>query len=140
MSWHLFFDECLSPSLVGMANDAGFDATCARDRGLLGAQDWQLITRIISCNYTFVTRNARDFRGKDPNSPGGLYASQDAHPGLICLNSNFVMTRERQQYLFGYVLRDIAKRTDLTSQVLEIFEEELNIVTLIGYDLCTSKK
>jgi hypothetical protein len=123
-----------------MATDAGFEATCARDRGLLGAQDWQLITRIIGWNYTFVTRNARDFRGKDPHSHGGLYASQDAHPGLICLNSNFVMTKNRQQYLFGYVLRDLAQRTDLTSQVLEIFEEEFNVVTLIGYDLCKSKE
>jgi hypothetical protein len=36
--WRLFLDDCLSPSLVGMAIDAGFEATCSRDRGLLGAK------------------------------------------------------------------------------------------------------
>ncbi|MYN30652.1 hypothetical protein GTP69_30045 [Duganella sp. CY42W] len=136
MSWRLFLDECLSPSLVGMAIDAGFEATCSRDRGLLGAKDRQLMTSIINNDYTFVTRNARDFRGKGANSPSGLYASQEVHSGLICLNSNFVMTVERQQYLFSCVLRELAQRTDLTNQVLEVFEQERRVITLISYDLC----
>ncbi|WP_229261219.1 hypothetical protein [Duganella levis] len=94
------------------------------------------MTSIINNDYTFVTRNARDFRGKGANSPSGLYASQEVHSGLICLNSNFVMTVERQQYLFSCVLRELAQRTDLTNQVLEVFEQERRVITLISYDLC----
>lgn len=33
-----------------------------------------------------MTRNARDFRGKNPPKPGGALGTKELHPGLVCLN------------------------------------------------------
>jgi hypothetical protein len=33
----LWIDECLSPALVDLAHDLGYEATCTRDRGYLHA-------------------------------------------------------------------------------------------------------
>jgi hypothetical protein len=35
----LWFDEDLSPTLVQVANEPGFEATCNRDRATLGSSD-----------------------------------------------------------------------------------------------------
>jgi hypothetical protein len=35
----LWFDEDLSPTLVQVANERGFAATCNRDRAVLGCKD-----------------------------------------------------------------------------------------------------
>jgi hypothetical protein len=40
---------------------------------------------IILGDYTLVTLNSIDFRGRGAASPGGLYAKQEIHAGLICL-------------------------------------------------------
>jgi len=38
------FDECLSPTLVRLAINAGHpESTCVRDRGWRGLKDWQLL-------------------------------------------------------------------------------------------------
>lgn len=135
MSWRLFIDECLSPSLATMAHNAGFEATCARDLGLLGTKDRMLIHKIIAGDYTLVTRNARDFRGQGAASPGGLYALQEIHPGLICLNSHAMLTQERQRRLFDYALARLTIRPDLINQALEICEEKNGALTILEYDL-----
>jgi len=68
----LFIDECLSPELVMQAQNAGHEAACSRDRGLLGVKDWELMGVIVTGDFTLVTRNARDFRGHGRRDPGGL--------------------------------------------------------------------
>jgi len=35
----LWFDEDLSPTLVQVAHELGFEGTCNRDRGVLGVSD-----------------------------------------------------------------------------------------------------
>lgn len=73
MSFHLWIDECLSPELVELAVAAGHvESTCSRDRGRLGISDWELLAHVIGGNFTLVTHNARDLRGKGPERPGGL--------------------------------------------------------------------
>lgn len=73
----LWFDEDLSPTLVHVANDKGFEATCNRDRGVLGLKDPALRTLVQDEGAVFVTDNASDFRP--------MYARDHIHPGLIVL-------------------------------------------------------
>jgi len=69
MTWRLLIDECLSPDLVELAIDAGHvESTCLRDRGLLGTQDWTLIKHVLDADFTLVTVNAQDFRGRGQNT------------------------------------------------------------------------
>jgi len=101
MTWRLLIDECLSPDLVELAIDAGHvESTCLRDRGLLGTQDWTLIKHVLDADFTLVTVNAQDFRGRGQNAPGGLYAHIELHAGLICLNSARSMDLRAQRVLF----------------------------------------
>lgn len=73
----LWFDEDLSPTLVQAAQDRGFEATCNRDRGVLGVKDVQLRETVQSEEFVLVTDNASDFRP--------MYARNDVHPGLIVM-------------------------------------------------------
>lgn len=90
----LWFDEDLSPTLVQMANERGFDATCNRDRGVLGRKDPQLRQLVQSEEYVFVTDNASDFRP--------MYERDEVHPGLVVMPAE--VTRERQQQLVGTLI------------------------------------
>ena len=56
-------DQCLSPAHVQIVIDAGFECTCLRDRGLLGATDPnKLMKYLLREDFTLVTENAPDFR------------------------------------------------------------------------------
>jgi hypothetical protein len=138
MTWRLFIDECLSPTLVAAARNAGCEATCSRDRGLLGAKDWTLLRYIVNNDFTLVTKNSRDFRGHGSSSPGGLYAKLEIHAGLICLNSHFVMVMRRQRRLFDFALRELALCPDLTNMALEIFEHKNGEISCHLYDIPAS--
>ena len=72
-------DECLSPALVSIVNQAGFECTCVRDRGLLGAKDSKLMKFLLEEDFTLVTENADDFRA--------LFGTAELHAGLVCLGA-----------------------------------------------------
>jgi hypothetical protein len=136
VSFRFLIDECLTPELVEMAVQAGHvESTCIRDRGLVGKQDWDLMPIIVSGDFTFVTLNAGDFRGKREEEPGGLFASQEIHAGLVCLQSSLPMSLTRQRALFQYALDWLRTCADLVNQVLEVDEDENGIVTLRVYDI-----
>jgi hypothetical protein len=136
MTWRLLIDECLSPDLVELAIDAGHvESTCLRDRGLLGTQDWTLIKHVLDTDFTLVTVNAQDFRGRGQDAPGGLYAHIELHAGLICLNSARSMDLDTQRALFAEALEALAELPDLINQVLEVTEDENGEVSTIVYDL-----
>lgn len=98
MTLRLLIDECLSPELVDQAiADGHVESTCARDRGLLGMKDWDVARYAVEHDFTLVTHNARDFRGHGQGAPGGVHATLEIHPGLICLNSAFAMDLDRQR-------------------------------------------
>lgn len=90
----LWFDEDLSPTLVRVANQLGFEATCNRDRGLLGATDPTLRAVVQAEGFVFVTDNAADF--------APMYARDDVHPGLIAMPGAY--GRDRQQEIVAGVL------------------------------------
>ena len=80
-------DECLSPSLVHIAKDEGFDSAHVNHRGLRGKPDHVIMKYILDGDWTFMTNNADDFR-PPPGSPSErpCYVGVDVHAGLICLN------------------------------------------------------
>jgi predicted nuclease of predicted toxin-antitoxin system len=90
----LWFDEDLSPTLVEVANERGFKATCNRDRGLLGRTDQELRRIVQNEAYVFVTDNASDF------TP--MYERDEVHPGLAAMPAE--VTRERQKELVAALI------------------------------------
>jgi predicted nuclease of predicted toxin-antitoxin system len=120
MTHRFLIDECLSPDLVQVAIDAGFECTCVRDRGLLGARDEYLMMFLLKEDFTLVTENAADFLA--------LFKDQELHPGLICLASGIRMDRETQRELFQIALKEIGQ--DLINQLLEVVEDENGEITV----------
>ena len=136
MSLRFLIDECLWPDLVRLAWDAGHvESTCVRDRNLVGMPDHRLIEYVMNGDFTLVTHNAVDFRGRPGGSGGGLYARQSIHAGLVCLVSTEPMTPARQQMLFGYALEKLAEMQDLVNQALEVHEAADGSVTINVYQI-----
>ena len=104
MNYKLLFDEQLTPELVKLARAAGHvGSTCVRDRGLAGMPDWKLMEFVLEHEFTLVTLNATDFRGRGAAVPGGLYARTELHAGLVCLSSVRPLTLDQQCDAFGAV-------------------------------------
>ncbi len=81
-------DECLHTSLVGIAHDAGYICDHVNFLGLGGCKDWELMARIRTEEYTFVTNNRTDFTA--------LYGREEVHAGLIIIVPNVVPARQRE--------------------------------------------
>ena len=67
-------DECLSLSLVTIAQDAGHDAQHIVHLGKAGWKDWNVLRHACDDDRVLVTNNAVDFEK--------LYGRQPLHPGL----------------------------------------------------------
>lgn len=118
----LWIDEDLSPSLVDVAHRRGLDATCNRDRALLGGSDAEVMRRCIEENRTLVTNNYGDFRR--------LCESQTAHPGLIVLPTP---SRKKQQQLLDLALIHVEQQAQLTNAT-DPGEFMINRVVEVGSD------
>ena len=95
---NLLVDECLSPELAKLARNRGHGTSShVVWLKLSGWKDWNLMRFIVEGDWTFVTRNALDFRGP-PSAPGskGQYADVEIHAGLICLNGPEGMDLDQQ--------------------------------------------
>lgn len=103
-------DECLHTSLVAVAQENGHDGFHINWLGLSGEKDWDLMPRIVTGDYTFVTNNARDFRK--------LYSSEEIHAGLIIIVPQVVPALQRD--LFTLILKEIAGGEELLNEVIEI--------------------
>ena len=71
-------DECLSLSLVKIAQDQGYQATHVNWLGLSSKGDWTIVQRSVEDSYVIVTNNATDFKL--------LIGREEIHAGLVCLN------------------------------------------------------
>ena len=80
---------------------------------------------ILAGDWTFVTRNAVDFRGPAAR-PGtsGQYAGVSIHAGLICLDGPPGLDLDMQLELLDQALDELATDGDLVNQVLEVTWEE----------------
>jgi predicted nuclease of predicted toxin-antitoxin system len=101
----LLVDENLSPRLVSVAHDHGYDATSARDRNLLRQPDAKILAFCIAEDRLCVTNNADDFRE--------LVGDLELHPGLIVMPN---VARERQFQLLDAALAHIEQEAAATSQ------------------------
>ena len=72
-----FIDEDLSPALVGPCRDAGYEATCSRDRDMLGMSDREVAALCLEEERVLVSNNAGDFFK--------LTSASGLHPGLVIL-------------------------------------------------------
>jgi hypothetical protein len=122
----LLVDECLSEELTKLAHRRGHpEASHVRWIGKGGAKDWDLMPVILDGDWTFVTRNAVDFRGPaGAPGQGGEYARIDLHAGLICLTGPVGMNLDMQLELFEVALDDLDANSDLVNQVLEVVLED----------------
>jgi Domain of unknown function (DUF5615) len=130
-------DECLSPELAKRAEAAGHAGSShVVWLGRRGARDWELKPLILAGDWTFVTRNAIDFRGlaARPGS-GGQYADVALHAGLVCLIGPEGMDLDMQLDLFDEALSELAHATDLVNQVLEISIDTDDQITILRYEL-----
>lgn len=101
-------DGCLSPELTRLAHARGHgESSHVVWMGHAARKDWELKPVILAGDWTFVTRNAIDFRGP-ANKPGsrGQYADVTVHAGLVCLNGPFGMDLDMQVELFEQALDD----------------------------------
>jgi hypothetical protein len=57
-------DECLSTSLPHTAHQLGFECTHINHLGLVSIKDWDLVDTIVDGNWTLVTNNAIEWRGR----------------------------------------------------------------------------
>lgn len=93
-------DECLTPRLVAVAGEAGYEAR----------QDWNIVRYAAAEDFVLVTNNAGDYRR--------LYAAEPLHPGLVILIPN--VGRALQQRLFRGALGRLAGIGEPVNQVLEV--------------------
>jgi predicted nuclease of predicted toxin-antitoxin system len=102
-------DECLTPSLVDGAREAGFEAYHLAHVGGASWPDWRIVAYAIARDMILVTNNATDFRE--------LYQRQEVHPGLVILVPS--VGRERQIRLFQTAVARLGQFPDLVNKVLE---------------------
>ena len=139
MPLKFLIDECLSPELVGVAHAAGhLETTCVRNLGRSGTKDWDLMPLVIAGDFTLVTNNSKDFRGRTPGQPGGLHAKEEIHAGLVCLNTEIGMDIDKQRELFEIALEELAGVADLVNQALEVTEREDGSVEVVFYAIPAS--
>ena len=106
-------DECLSPGLLDVAREHGFNAYHVTRRGWGSDSDPQLLARILDEDLTFVTNNWKDFRP--------MISRTELHPGVVAILPN--VRRERQMVLFAAALAEITRPDpplDMVNTVLEV--------------------
>ena len=130
-------DECLSLKLADLGVERGYVQSSHVVRlGKSGWKDWELKPFIIDGDWTFVTKNSIDFRGRADN-PGakGQYANVPIHAGLICLNGPEGMDRALQLDLFKIALAELEQDPDLVNQVIEVTLAAGDQIQVLRYGL-----
>ncbi len=103
-------DENLSPYLVSPAHDRGYEAAHVNHLGLRCETDWDLLKIIAAEDWTLVTNNAIEFRGR--------YREIELHPGVVFLLPS--ARRPDQLRLFTAALDHVANQPDLINLALDV--------------------
>ncbi len=121
-------DECLSPALVALAHQRGHrESTHVTWLGLRSRKDWSIVRRAVDDGYVLVTNNTTDFTS--------LFARQDVHAGLVCLNvAPGLMSLDVQRRLFALAL-DHLDEVEPINELLEVTLMGDRSVHVERYDL-----
>jgi predicted nuclease of predicted toxin-antitoxin system len=118
-------DENLSPILVEVARERGFEAMHVNHLGLRTETDWNLLKVIAEQDWILVTNNAIEFRGR--------YREIELHPGVVFLVP--AVLRAEQVRLFGTALDYVRAQPDMVNRAMDItFGPECEVVVTM-YDL-----
>ena len=112
MALRLLIDECLSPVLVDVGHQHGFEAHHVVHMGWVSRKDPFLRAQLIEGDFTLVTNNWRDFRP--------MLEQAGLHAGAIILPN---VPRDEQVRLFDLALRAAAELSDppdLVNTILEV--------------------
>lgn len=134
MSYNFLIDECLTPRLTTLAHAAGHSADSVPHKGWGGLKDHEIVQHVVAESYTLVTNNSVDFRGRQPPAPGGLFAKEAIHAGLICLNAEEgSLDLNRQKVAFQCALENLPD--DLINKVMEVTALNSGRCKIETYDL-----
>jgi predicted nuclease of predicted toxin-antitoxin system len=103
-------DECLTPGLVSVANNRGFEAYHVVYRGWAGLTDSRLLRHLLDEELILVTNNRDDFLD--------LVSGVELHSGLVVILEN--VRRADQIALFDSGLDVLSKMASLVNKVVEI--------------------
>ena len=119
-------DECLSPNLVTIAQDQGYQATHVNWLGLNSKGDWAIVQRAVEDSYVIVTNNATDFTL--------LVGREEIHAGLVCLYiAPDRMSKKAQEDLFEYALNQLGGKEPI-NEVLAITLNKNGKVHTVRYE------
>lgn len=107
----LWIDEDLSPSLVEVCHDAGYEATSVRDRGKLSTKDHALAEILLDEGWVLVTNNAGDFLK--------LADRAGLHPGLVFIElGSAQMERHWLAAAIAHIERQATAAEEATAQFM----------------------
>lgn len=114
-------DECLSPALTRLAQDAGCEAIAVAHHGLMGVPDHRVMEFAETGGYCIVTNNRDDFLA--------LLQVRELHPGLVVLKGAGGLDLRHRQ--FGVALAAMRGWGDSINKVVEVGVD----LTVAVYDL-----
>ena len=114
----LLIDECLSPQLVAISSQSGYEAYHVAHIGKASWTDRDVTRHAIEGDFILVTNNGGDFLR--------LYAKEPLHAGLVIIVPN--VNRIEQTRLFRAALVRLTAVGEPVNRVLEIDVDENGIV------------
>lgn len=111
-------DECLSPLLVSVAAEFGYEAYHIARIGKAGWPDPDVTRYAINEDFILVTNNASDYRN--------LYQREPLHAGLIIIVLN--VNRPEQMRLFNDVLVRLTAQGEPINHALEIDVDSSGVI------------
>ena len=111
----LLLDENLSPRVAEtLAREDGLDVCHVRDRGMLSAEDSEVLERAFEEDRILVTANVADFER--------LAHARELHAGIVLIE-NGVLSREEQLIVLRRVVETLTEAGDLVNHVLRVAED-----------------
>lgn len=111
-------DENLSILLPPTAHARGYEAMHVNHLGLHQAKDWDILRAVAEEDWTLVTNNAIEFRGR--------YRQLAVHPGVVFIVP--AVARPQQIELFSAALDAIDKSPEIMNTALDVSFDGNSIV------------
>ena len=110
-SLKLLLDENLSPKVAGWLRDAGVDAVHVRDRGLLEANDHDVLESAYAEDRILVTANVGDYLK--------LARARELHAGIVVIHDGGLL-RDEQLEIIRRAVEAMLRERDMVNRVLRV--------------------